>query len=224
MDIHASLIDMITNADRAGANRLVDQWMAEHGHDRLVVDVLGPVLKLVGEKWQEKEELSLAHAYVASKIAEDALHKLGERKRVERPEANGKGPVVLGNIEDDFHGLGRRMVYTFLRADGWTVHDLGNDVEPRIFVDQAIEVGARVIGVSAMMYSTAEHIRRIRSELDSRGQNGHIQLAVGGAVFLLRPELVEQFGADGTASSALDAPALFARLWERAVQEGGDDE
>ncbi len=56
---------MITESDRAGANRLVEEWMVEHGHERLVVDVLGPVLKLVGEKWQEKEELSLAHAYVA---------------------------------------------------------------------------------------------------------------------------------------------------------------
>ena len=65
MDIHASLIEMITESDRAGANRLVEEWMVEHGHERLVVDVLGPVLKLVGEKWQEKEELSLAHAYVA---------------------------------------------------------------------------------------------------------------------------------------------------------------
>ena len=48
MDIHASLIEMITESDRAGANRLVEGWMVEHGHERLVVDVLGPVLKLVG--------------------------------------------------------------------------------------------------------------------------------------------------------------------------------
>jgi len=224
MEIHESIIAMIENSDRAGANRLMEEWAAEHGYERLVVDVLGPVLKSVGEKWQEEEELSLAHAYLASKIAEDALQKLCEQKCVEMPEAKTKGPVVLGNIEDDFHGMGRRMVSIFLQADGWTVHDLGNDVEPKNFVDKAIEVGAKVIGVSAMMYSTAEHIRRVRLEIDSRGLNSRIQLAVGGAIFVLRPELVKEFDADGTAQNALGASELFTLLWSRANRKEDGDE
>ncbi|MEI6877096.1 MAG: hypothetical protein WCL50_18435, partial [Spirochaetota bacterium] len=39
-----------------------------------------------------------------------------------------KGKAVIGNIEEDFHGLGRRLVASFLRTSGWEVHDLGNDV------------------------------------------------------------------------------------------------
>ena len=50
MEIHESIIAMIANSDRAGANRLMEEWAAEHGYERLVVDVLGPVLKSVGEK------------------------------------------------------------------------------------------------------------------------------------------------------------------------------
>jgi hypothetical protein len=40
---------------------------------------------------------------------------------------------------------------------------------------------------------------------------------VGGAVFKLRPELVADFGGDGTASSAVEASALFEGLWQRAM-------
>jgi methanogenic corrinoid protein MtbC1 len=61
------------------------------------------------------------------------------------------------------------------------------------------------------------NIRSVREELESRGLSGRIQLAVGGAVFRLRPELVEEVGGDGTAPSALQAPALFDRLLARSL-------
>lgn len=224
MDIKASIIEKIENADKAGANSLIKEWVSENGYEGLVVDVLGPILNTVGKKWEEKEELSLAHAYVASKVAEDILQKMKSEKHKVNQILDMKGPVVLGNIEDDFHGLGRKMVSTFLQADGWTVHDLGNDVEPQTFVEEAINVGAKVIGVSAMMYTAAQHIHKVRSEIDNRGLKNRIQLAVGGTVFLLRPELVEEFGADGTSKNALDAPKLFARLWNYAEQNDASNE
>ena len=68
-----------------------------------------------------------------------------------------------------------------------------------------------------MMYSTARSIRNLREEIDRRGLAGRIQLAVGGAVFKLRPELVREFGGDGTTASALSASALFDDLWNRSL-------
>jgi methanogenic corrinoid protein MtbC1 len=110
------------------------------------------------------------------------------------------------------------MVGIFLRADGWEVHDLGNDVMPDAFVDKAVEKGARVIGVSAMMYTNARNIRRVREEIDRRGLTGKIQLAVGGAVFLVCPGLVEEIGGDGTAPSAIKTPQLFDQLWAQSLR------
>ena len=56
-------------------------------------------------------------------------------------------------------------------------------------------------------------------------ETGRHGIAVGGAVFRLRPELVEQVGADGTARTAPEAPALFESLWQRAGEmEGARDE
>lgn len=214
-----SLVEFLISADRERASRLIDEWGAEHGFDNILMDVLAPALRIVGDSWQKEEDVSLAQAYVAAKVAEDALAKYsaGAGKGPSTPAT--KGPVVLGNIEDDCHPLGRRIVAAFLKADGWMVHDLGYDVESKMFVDEAEKVGAKVIGVSAMMYSTAENVRGLRTEIDSRGLKGRIQLAVGGAVFRLRPELVEQVGGDGTAGNALGASELFGRLWNRAERE-----
>jgi methanogenic corrinoid protein MtbC1 len=209
MNIQDTIREAIRQADRAGANAALDAWTAEHGVERLFTDVLDPVLHQVGRDWRTSESFTLAQAYVAAKIAEDVLVRLA-------PSANpitDFGPVVIGNIEEDFHGLGRRMVATFLRSRGWTVHDLGNDVPAAEFVDKAIATGARVIGASAMMLSTALNIRRLREEIDRRGMKGRIQLAVGGAIFVVRPELVAEVGGEGTATNALGAPDVFERLW-----------
>ena len=63
-----------------------------------------------------------------------------------------------------------------------------------------------------MMLTTAENILTIRKEIDRRGLTGKIKLAVGGAIFRIRPELVAELGGDGTASSAVDTPRLMAEL------------
>jgi len=98
---------------------------------------------------------------------------------------------------------------------------LGNDVPPQDFIAAVLEHDARVIGVSAMMLTTAENIRALRIEIDAQGLGGKVQLAVGGAVFKLRPELTHEVGGDGTASSAIQAPELFDRLWAKSLEAEG---
>jgi methanogenic corrinoid protein MtbC1 len=221
MTIFDSLLDCIRRADRDQAKALLDAWGTEHGYERLLTEVLEPTLVLIGEQWRSFENFSLAQAYMAAKITEDMLLKIAERTAWHAGGIPPKGPVVIGNIEEDFHALGRKMLGTFLGAEGWLVHDLGNDVPPEVFVDKAEEVGARVIGVSAMMLTTARNIRRVREEVDRRGLTGRLQLAVGGAVFLVMPGLVDDVGGDGTAANAIEAVQLFDRLWaDSMVGEG----
>ena len=217
MDIQHALIELIQKADRQNASLLLDTWAEQHGYDRLLKDVLEPTLLLIGEEWRNSENFSLAQSYMAAKVAEDALVKAAEHKRKSNEKQLIKGPVVIGNIEDDFHSLGRRMIGTFLLADGWVVNDLGNDVLAEEFVDKAVEIGARIIGVSAMMRTTAHNIRKLREELDRRELTGRIQLAVGGAVFLVCPGLDLEVGGDGTTRTAIDAPVLFQRLWNASL-------
>ena len=204
------LFSLMLDAERERAVAMLLGFARGRGFQAAVNDLLEPVLQRVGEDWS-RERISLAQGYVAGKIAEDVLLAAASSHGDLRLDV--KGPVILGNVEDDYHSLGRKMVGVFLRAAGWKIVDLGNDVSPAAFVDAAVEHGARVIGVSAMMLTTAENIRAVRAELDARGLSGRIRLAVGGAVFKLRPELVREVGGDGTAASAIQAPALFERLW-----------
>ena len=215
------LLRWLLAADRQSANKMVDEWAAVNGYELAVTELLEPALELFGEQWQNSEDVSVAHAYIAGKTAEDILNKaVAARISGASVAPESKGPVVIGNIEDDYHSLGRKLVVTFLCASGWKVYDMGNDVPAEDFVDEAIRVGARVVGASAMMYSNAMNIKKLRAEIDRRNLTDKIKLAVGGAVFVLRPELVEEVGGDGTARNAFCAPDLMTRLWNEA---GGDE-
>ncbi|MFA6401206.1 MAG: cobalamin-dependent protein [Salinivirgaceae bacterium] len=209
---------MILKGEREQANTLLDNYAASCSYRVAMNDILEPVLEQIGNMWAE-ESISLAQGYVAGKVSEDMLLKIfneGINTAGIQPE---KGPVVVGNIEDDYHSLGRKLVSVFLQSAGWKVFDLGNDVTAGEFVDKAVETGARIIGVSAMMYTTAQNIGKVRDELVRRKLSGRIQLAVGGAVFKIRPELAREVGGDGTASSCFKAPGLFEELWEKSLKE-----
>lgn len=211
-EIRKQLLNMILTADRANADKLLEDFGEKHGYNNAVIQILEPALEQIGLFWESNQGVSLAQAYVAAKISEDFMSKIAAGNEPASEMAGKKGVVVLGNIEDDFHLLGRKMVAIFLRSAGWDVRDLGNDVLAREFVDKAVETGARFIGVSAMMYSTAINIKKVREELDRRGLSGKIKLVAGGAVFRLRPELLGEVGGDATAANAIIAPGVFAGL------------
>lgn len=218
MDAKKQLFKMISRADRLGAKKVMTNWINENSIEEFVGNILLPVLEEVGENYVSNDEPPLAQAYVAAKVAQDGMDMVFKSMDVDSP-AGKKGPVVLANIEDDFHSLSREILLALLTLKGWKVYDLGNDVPADEIVDKAVEVGAKIIGASAMMYITALNIKGIREELDRRGLSGKILLAVGGAVFGLRKGLIDEVGGDVGCQTALQVPALFENLLKQLEKE-----
>lgn len=221
MDMEAmvgELFEKMLDADRYGAQVVIETALnLGLPESEVLSGILDKALVKMGEGWH-RNEYSLAQTFVAAKIAEDTLLRCIPDRRLYGPQVS-QGTIILGNIEDDFHSLGRRIVASFLRAKDWVVIDLGNDVTAEDFVDRAVANGASLIGVSAMMHSTAMNIKKLRNLLDDRGLSGSIKMAVGGAVFNWQPELVAEVGGDGTTNTAFDASRLFAEL--KASLNGG---
>ena len=212
-DESRTLIDAILEGDYATCGPSLERWAAEFGYPKVIEQILEPAMEEIGRRW-EAEQISLAAGYLAGKVAEELLQSA---TRHQQALPLTKGPVIIGNIEDDYHSLGRKMLKNFLEMSGWRVIDLGNDVDAETFVEAAVQHQAHVIGVSAMMLTTAHNIIKVRREIDRRGLQSSIRLAVGGAVFKLRPELVKEVGGDGTASQATKASALFEQLQARVT-------
>lgn len=210
-EVRNRLYELILEADRRGAAELPGTQVSLVGFPSVIKEIINPVLNLVGVRFL-KDKLSRALGYVAGKVAEDLLERLNSSTEGLASTGQVYGTAVIVNAEDDYHAPGRRMVGTFLKIAGWEVVDLGNDVLASTFLDKAEESGATVIGVSTMMVTNARNIIKVREEIERRSLADKIKLAVGGAVFVMFPDLVAEVGGDDTAPTAMEAPDLFARL------------
>lgn len=139
----------------------------------------------------------------AMAVLDPELKKLG----TERPMA---GVVVLGTTKGDIHEIGKTLVGTLLTANGFRVHDLGVDVTGERFAAKARELGADLVGVSALLTTTMRNQRSVIEALDSAGLRSRVKVMVGGAPVSRR--WAEEIGADGYAKDAMSAVALAHEL------------
>ena len=148
-----------------------------------------------------------------ARILECAVERLDE---LTPSEERSRAPtVVLGNAWQDHHDLGRRIVAIALRAAGFKVIDLGLSVKNEDFVRTAIAENARVIGVSALLLSTAKHCPELKRQLVERGRSD-ISVIVGGAPFTVDPRLRDKYGVDGVGRNARDAVRLVRHAYATA--------
>jgi corrinoid protein of di/trimethylamine methyltransferase len=136
-------------------------------------------------------------------VLEPELKRLG----AERPMA---GVVVLGTTKGDIHEIGKTLVGTLLTAHGFRVHDLGVDVPGEKFATKARELGADIVGVSALLTTTMRNQKTVIEALEKAGLRSQVKVMVGGAPVTRR--WAEEIGADGYAKDAMSAVALAREL------------
>jgi 5-methyltetrahydrofolate--homocysteine methyltransferase len=119
-----------------------------------------------------------------------------------------KGKVLLGTVKGDFHDIGKNLVATMLRINGFQVDDLGVDCPPETFLSTLKNGDYPVCGLSAMltstmvaMRSTVELIKRTYPEL---------KVIVGGAS--VNAGFAEQICADAYARDASEAVGIVSDL------------
>lgn len=145
----------------------------------------------------------------AMAVLEPELKRLG----AERPMA---GVVVLGTTKGDIHEIGKILVGTLLTAHGFRVHDLGVDVPGEKFAAKARELGADIVGVSALLTTTMRNQKGVIESLQKAGLRSTVKVMVGGAPVTRR--WAEEIGADGYAKDAMSAVALARELMEEKTQ------
>jgi trimethylamine corrinoid protein len=164
-----------------------------------------PGIVRIGELFEDGEiflpELIMAADTIkgAVDILNDAMAAAGQKR-----EATAK--VVLATVEADLHDIGKGIVASLMVANGFEVIDLGRDVQSRKIIDKAIEIGADVIGSSALLTTTMTHQQEIEDILKQEGLKGSIRTIIGGAPVTERWRA--KIGADGFGENAADSVRL----------------
>lgn len=117
------------------------------------------------------------------------------------------GAVVIGTVRGDLHDIGKNLVSIMLQGGGFRVVDLGTDVEPDAFIDAALDEGAEVIAMSALLTTTMTEMAAVIERIAERGLRDRLRTIIGGAP--VNAAFAEEIGADGYAP---DATAAVARI------------
>lgn len=167
-----------------------------------------PALDEVGKGFEEKT-VFLPQLLMSAEAAAAAFEVIKSRFK---GEGNAKKlKIVIATVKGDIHDIGKNIVKTLLENYGFPVRDLGRDVPPERVVEAAKEIGADVVGLSALMTTTvasmAETIRQLRAEYP------RAKVVVGGAV--MTAEYAENIGADKYCKDAMET-VRYCEEQERA--------
>jgi trimethylamine corrinoid protein len=120
------------------------------------------------------------------------------------------GKLVIGTVEGDMHDIGKTIVVSLLRANGFEVLDLGRDVPIARFVDAAEKFGAAIIGSSTLLTTTMGVQKELEEELKKSGLKEKYKTIVGGAPVTQR--WANRIGADAYAQDASDGVKKVKQL------------
>jgi methylmalonyl-CoA mutase cobalamin-binding domain/chain len=180
--------------------------------EAVVFEVVVPSIELMMQTVSEDQGGSLAQHFMAAQIASEVVD---EMLPLFQKAPQSIGSVIIGTSQGDFHGLGKRIVGGCLKAMMVEVIDLGLNVAPERFIDEAVAHDAQVIGISSMMVHTAKGENgccRVRELLKTRGLEDKIKIAVGGAPYRFNPQLYAEVGADTWAENGITAGKVISNL------------
>jgi trimethylamine corrinoid protein len=125
-------------------------------------------LRTVGERFEKGEAFltGLVGAAAAARGALDSVLRPAMAKA--RTSQRSLGKIVLGTVSGDIHDIGKNIVAAMLFASGFEVVDLSTDVSVDDFAARSGEVGAKVVGASALLSATLPVQREIVSEFVKR--------------------------------------------------------
>jgi trimethylamine corrinoid protein len=130
-----------------------------------------------------------------SAIVDEEMQKSGK-------DADKKGVMVLATVEGDVHDIGKGIVASIIKTQGIDVIDLGRDVPADTIVAKAEELGADIIGSSALLTTTMGEQKKIEEILEAKGLKGKMKTIVGGAPVTER--FAKRIGADAYAEDAAE--------------------
>jgi 5-methyltetrahydrofolate--homocysteine methyltransferase len=127
------------------------------------------------------------------------------------------GMVIMGTVKGDLHDIGKNLCIMMLRGSGFTVHDLGVDVDDDSFIDAVEELEAPILGMSALLTTTMPNMGKTIEAFIDADLRDDVKIMVGGAP--VTQEFADDMGADGYGKDALSCVALAKSLMEEVRAE-----
>ena len=195
-----ALKEGIVGLDFAGVAKMAKEAM-EAGVDpnKAFNEGMVPGMAIVGEKF-EKGEYFLSELVVAAEVMKEGLNVITPYVKGEGTQKLGK--VVIATVEGDHHDLGKNIVSSLLRVQGFDVIDLGVDVAAEKIIGAVKEHQPSILGMSALLTLTMPKMGEVIEALKALSMREKVKVILGGTP--ITDEFAASIGADHKAVNALE--------------------
>jgi len=157
--------------------------------DEILENALIPAMAVVGNKFSRKE-IYVPQMLMSAKAMNSAMKHL--KPFFQSGETKRRGKFIIGTVAGDLHDIGKNLVAMMIEGGGWEVIDLGVDVSSEKFLKALDENPGAVIGMSALLTTTMENMKKTVSTI--REKYSGSKILVGGAPVTM--EYCQKIGAD----------------------------
>ena len=196
-----TLYDAIVAGDAPATRSLTEQKLGK-GVDplALVNEAMMPAMAEVGRRFECNNYFvpQLLRSARAMKTAMAILRPL-----LVAGGTRSLGRVVIGTVAGDVHDIGKHLVAAMLEGAGFEVFDLGTSVLAEQFILAAKEHQAQIVGLSALLTTTMNSIKRTIEAMHECGLREQVKVLVGGAP--VTRQFAQEVGADGFSNGASGA-------------------
>lgn len=191
------------------AERLAKKAVAEGIDPTKTLAILTGAIRQVGDSF-ERGELFLPELVGAANAMDCATRILSEEMESKKIEPESQGTMIIGTVFGDIHSLGKTMVATLTRAEGFKVIDLGVDVKAEKFIEAVKLNKPNILAMSALMTTTAPEQKKVIAMLGEEGLRDKVKIIVGGGS--ITQEFADSISADGYDPTAPGAAKLAKKL------------
>ena len=199
--IYESAIEVIVQGDAEKALEVAKKGLDE-GVDPIDLINKGfiPGINKVGDLFGSGR-LFLPELVMSANAMERVTELINESLPSEEEQTQGR--LVIATVEGDVHDIGKTIVVSLLKANGFEVMDLGRDVSVAKLIEEADKFDANIIGTSALLATTMGAQKELEEELKSANLKDRFKTMVGGAPVTQR--WAKRIGADAFAEDAIEA-------------------
>jgi corrinoid protein of di/trimethylamine methyltransferase len=207
--ILSDIKDAILSYDDATAQELARQALAAKIDATTVAESVTDAIREVGDAFGDGR-IFLPELLAAAKATKAAMGIVEEHLQDAGEKLEAAGTLVIGTVQGDVHDIGKNIVAALFTASGYKVVDLGTNVSTEAFVAAVNEHKPELLGMSALLTTTATLQKTVIDQLAEDGLRNQVKVIVGGAA--ISKGFAESIGADGYAPTAFDGVELAGRL------------
>ena len=196
--------------DQRGSLAVIRRRLAGGEDPRRLMEECRVGMEQVGRMYERGEYFVTALIMAGEIFRQAADILLPLIAATESPQDSRK--VVIATVKGDIHDIGKNIAVTLLEARGFTVVDLGVDVDAEEVADAVVAERPDVLGLSCLLTTGFEALRETIGLVRERtaGREPRVPVVIGGTA--LDQRAADHAGADGWCTDAADGIAVIQTL------------